>query len=399
MSIQELLGALKRDEWRITHPFSDDIVKAHAVLLDPFALDVQRAEALRLWMHKNQPCLFGGIAAATKAIHVCVLSEDDIRSSDEHIRGKVDRARELWKRGSLRNERPEHGFVLAVASQRVAFAAPDGNLKRFADHLRKLVWDDHELDEIKNDLTWETLFLQNPDDKSFVRFRFSVDYFGAQGDGRWWHDHRVPGGIAFTANSVGHMARTREWYEGMGPQTEWIVEVAMGTVAKAAETEWGRAIWLEDLGDGQPQRGATCPFANPEKLKPGLTGKDWSIYRGYHSTDHSIRDEFFHDSPERPAEIVSQWILDLLYLYDPGADDHAQFVAGEAVTEDQVYAVLGPPESWRVGPIPRPRPQRRRGLRDQEPIASAVRLLNRPRRALARRRIQAALEAMRREWG
>src|SRR5207302_1043174 len=251
--------------------------------------------------------------------------------------------------GSLRNDLPEHGFMLLIASPRVALAAPDQNLRRFAHHMRDLVWDQTERDEEGNDVTWETLYLRQPGG-AYVRFRFSVDYFGAQGDGRWWHDHRVPGGIAFTANSVGHMAQTRDWYEGRGAQIEWIVKVAMETVELGADTSWGKAIWLEPLQEGRPQRGKVCPFVDVASIKASLKGKDWSYYAGYLSTDHSIRDEFFlRSSPERPKDITRRWLLDLLYLYDPKARDYEKFVVGEPVPEEDVYGELGTPDTWRVG--------------------------------------------------
>ena len=348
---RDLLRELQPDAWREAHPFLDDVQEASKVILHPYAGDAEKSEALRLWLQANQPCLFGRVAAGMNRIHVCVLSDDDLVSSDKHMRDKIKRERLLWKIGSLRNERPEHGFMLLVASQRVALAAPDQNLLRFAHHIRDLAWEETELDEYGNDLTWETLYLRNPSDKTYVKFTFSVDYFGAQGDGRWWHDHRVPGGIAFTANSVGHMALTREWYEGKGPQTEWIVKVAMETVDLGADTAWGKAIWLEGLEEGRPSRGEGCPFRDVASLKDSLKDKDWSYYAGYLSTDHSIREEFFHERPERPSEIRSRWLLDLLYLYDPSARDYRKFVLGEPVLETAVFQEVGTPDTWRAGPI------------------------------------------------
>ena len=42
-----------------------------------------------------------------------------------------------------------------------------------------------------------------------------VNYFCAQGDRRWWHDHRIPGGMALSVNSVGHLAKAGKISEAL----------------------------------------------------------------------------------------------------------------------------------------------------------------------------------------
>jgi hypothetical protein len=56
---------------------------------------------------------------------------------------------------------------------------------------------------------------------------FNVDFFACAGDGRWWHDHRFPGGIAYTANSTGHMMRFRDWYQAKDQSEAWGLKQAM----------------------------------------------------------------------------------------------------------------------------------------------------------------------------
>src|SRR5690349_8406963 len=80
--IRDLFKGLRKDEWRAQHPFSNDVVVAHDVLLDPFATERQKAEMLSAWLQKparsdgpgSQPCLFGRIAART-AMHYCIIDE------------------------------------------------------------------------------------------------------------------------------------------------------------------------------------------------------------------------------------------------------------------------------------------------------------------------------------
>src|SRR5947209_20380494 len=117
-STRELLRSLQEDAWRKTTPFSPDILQANEVILYPYASVVEKARALSLWMqYNNQPCLFGRVAAARGRIHFCILSDDDLHESDQHIRQKIQRERRIWKQGCLYNERPAHGFLLLAASK------------------------------------------------------------------------------------------------------------------------------------------------------------------------------------------------------------------------------------------------------------------------------------------
>jgi hypothetical protein len=204
-------------------------------------------------------------------------------------------------------------------------------------------------------VSWESLFLVNPNGDSYSKFTFSVDFFAAQGDGRWWQDHRVPGGIAFTANSVGHMRRYREWYDKKGDQKEWLLQTAMRTIEMAAETPFDKATWLIPLQDGKPiVKRIGCPFANPDKLSSKLQGMDWTRYGGHLHTDHSIRSEFFREGPEKSEDLKTrQWLQDFAYLYDPLSDDYEKFSSGQIVNEDEVIDAIGDPEEFTqiVGPI------------------------------------------------
>jgi hypothetical protein len=340
------------------------------VLSAPFSYPGDKAKAISLWLRPNQPCTFGSMAASKDRIHFCILSDEDLYSSDEEIRDKIQLERLMWKQGCVRNLKPAHGFFLIVASEKVMLAAPDDNLLRLGERLRELWGCTIEKDRHGNDIAWETLFLRNPATGEYVKFTFSLDYFGAQGDKRWWHDHRLPGGIGFTANSVGHMARTREWYDNQGPQSEWATRLAMLTVNASATTDWGKAMWLVDLADGKPQRGNSCPFQNPASLKEPLANKDWSHYRGYLSTDHSLRLEIFRSKPELTREVAKIWLQDLSYIYEPGEPDRIKFMRGEPVSESEVFDQIGSPETWRT--IARPLHGIQRTIEQEHRIAALL---------------------------
>jgi hypothetical protein len=119
----------------------------------------------------------------------------------------------------------------------------------------------------------------------------------------------------------------------------------METIAKAADTPYGRATWLKDLADGQPlAAGVKCPFAS---TRPKLVGKDWTRYGGHLHTDHSVRKEFFRAEPEKSLGLQrEEWLEDFTYLYDRSSPYYAQFMDGVPVSEEEVLRVVGAPQSY-----------------------------------------------------
>ena len=123
--VRDLFNALEVDQDRFKRPFSDDMVTAHKVLLDKEASTYEKERAISLWLQRNQPCLFGRLAAGANRIHYCILNEwDHLRElSDVEIRELIEMEKKLWRQRSLDGSRkPEHGFLLLVASPRVAIA-------------------------------------------------------------------------------------------------------------------------------------------------------------------------------------------------------------------------------------------------------------------------------------
>ena len=113
-------------------------------------------KAISLRLQKYQPCIFGKIAAKTKGMHYCILTENDLRKSDQHIREKIKLERMLWKQQALSGKRnPKHGFMILVISPSLTWAAPDANLKAFASRVRQLWGCPIQKDERGNDRAWE----------------------------------------------------------------------------------------------------------------------------------------------------------------------------------------------------------------------------------------------------
>lgn len=374
-TLRELYESLSGDPFRKELGFSDDLRFAHEALFQPYLHEADVAEALRIWIQgaDNQPCVFGSVAAATRkahslgtsALHFCVLRERTIlEKTDDEVAKLVHEERLHWKRRSLMwgssVSTPAHGFVLAVVAPRLAYAANDQHLLAFSERVLQL-WGSDERNEPSGRMHFETLFLRDPRSNTYVKFSFSIDFFLAAADRRWFHDHRIPGGIAFTANSVGHMQRYREWYENKGDQCPWMVQNAMRTIGNARNTAWGPATWLRDLDNrGLPYiPDLACPFLVDTGKDPSLKNKDWTKYAGHLHTDHSIRPEFFMVAPEKPASVTQrEHIQDFTYLQDNRETDYVRFVLGEPVAERDVFSELGNPRDWTsvVGPRPTGRP-------------------------------------------
>jgi hypothetical protein len=363
-TLLSLFENLRADRWREAHAFSRDVAEANALLHYPFALDQDVAEGLKHWCMKRQPCQFGRIAATRGQIHFCIIREIDLTRGDKGVAAKIAEGKRLWKqRAAFETERPPHSFVLVFASPKAALAAPDGNLKRFAERLLDLAgWaPDRRARPRENPVSSDFLYLRNPVDDLFYGFQFNIDFFASAGDGRWWHDHRVPGGIAFTANSTGHMKAFRDWYEQPGSDHgEWALKQAMITIAQAhpvkggdAESkatqptdprDEGRVTWLRDLDSkGRPLLPqVACPLG---KVPASLEGKDWTRYEGLLHTDHAVREEFFADRDE-PITAPRPYLMDFTYLYDRSQQDYVNFTAGVRVSEESVYGETGRPETW-----------------------------------------------------
>lgn len=356
-TVAELFDRLNGDTRRIKHPFSDDLLQANALLHNTAATDEEMAECLSLWCQHRQPCQFGRVAAKQRRIHFCFLREIAVSGwGDVEIGERIREEKRLWKqRAAFNPERAAHSLVIVVASPRVALAAPDQQLRAFCDRILELAeWENNSRGvRRRNSVTSDYLYLRNPTDRRLYGFQFNADFFACAGDGRWWHDHRFPGGIAFTANSTGHMMRFRDWFQGKEQNESWALKQAMLTIRNAAPTrsadstnpsDRGLATWLRPLDErGRPLVEAIpCPLANMPSV---LEGKDWTRYEGVLHTDHAVREEFFLDREIAPTA-SRPYLMDFTYLYHDKQREFDEFTGGKPFLDDEVYAEIGFPEDW-----------------------------------------------------
>src|SRR5712664_1375663 len=82
----------KPDRFRKTHPFSEDIESAHAILFNSRYDKWKKLKAYRKWVAAGQPCLFGRAAARTKSVFVSILEEHEIlrmKRGDDDLRDTI----------------------------------------------------------------------------------------------------------------------------------------------------------------------------------------------------------------------------------------------------------------------------------------------------------------------
>jgi hypothetical protein len=342
-SVANLIGELKKDAWRDEVAFSPEIREANDRIWRA-SDDKEAATALGDWLQRFQPCLFGKIAAKARLLTYCILGEADLAKSDEQIASKIQDARLAWLADAFDGNKS--GFVILAASPTIAAATPDKHMLAVAMRLAFLYLQE---DIHTNHVHLDEIQLHKPGQTEVIwRWHVGVNYFSAQGDGRWWRDHRIPGGMGFSMNSVGHMVKAARLAAGMkqleelleAPHEDWdgtkavdslakALVLAMRTIDKAAETPWGPATQLLSLSADESL--PKCPF----ELPPDLANKNCCEYRGYYHTDFTIPAEYFAQAVERPGAQQS-YPLDFTYLFHRHLDNpsHETMGRGRRVKAD-----------------------------------------------------------------
>jgi hypothetical protein len=321
-TIADLFSKIQLDPWREEVGFNKELEKANQALKE---IDSEEMiiDLLSKWIQKNQPCLFGRVAAKLDKFSFCILTESDLNGDDKNIQTKIQGARTKWTKAGFHGEKS--GFILFVKSDRLAYSIPDEILLSFTKQLCSY----YLLEEIEEDVIYtDEIFLEKPGpDQITWKWLAGVNYFCSNADKRWWQDHRFPGGLAFSVNSVGHMSKAggiakvmnelnkildpdinEIFAESKVDSLEQALEFAMRTIAMASDSISGKATELINTETNQKQ---TCPISLPKQL----IGKDCSRYKGYYHTDITIPSEYFNSDIERPKD-GKVHILDFTYLYD-----------------------------------------------------------------------------------
>jgi len=345
-TVASLLKQLTPDPWRAAVGFSPDIDAANRILFKPDS-NSDWTSVLSGWLQKNQPCVFGRMAAKFGFIHYCMLSETDLQLSDEEIEQKIQEARLKWVREAYNGQKSN--FIVLAVSPAISNAIPDQTVAQIAQRLCSLyLRTEAAFDFVHHD----HIFLEKPGpSRTTWRWLAGVNYFCSQGDKRWWQDHRIPGGMGFSVNSVGHLVKSekiahamRELNEQLGINEEtWndskvdslakALILAMQTISRASNTASGRATELLPLPENSTEgKAPKCPIVLPESL----SAKNYCEYLGYYHTDYTLPSEYFRSDEQRPDWIEPR-LLDFTYLFNKEINnpDHWTMGEGQRIREDK----------------------------------------------------------------
>jgi hypothetical protein len=316
------------DAFRSRRPFSPDMEAVHAVLFSARYDRQAKIRAYRAWLEKNQPCVFGKTAATNKNVYICLIEEHEVlrmARGDADLMDTLQDHRQAWKRLAL--EGLASSFVILLTSKHLVTKEPNAAIKEICRKLLELymqvpIKDDTFLTER------EYVFLRRQDD-TILKFATLPNVFCAQGDGRWWHDHRTPGGIMIRSNALGHFmyARTKKTVLDQSVCAS-ALEQAMRTIANAKRSpSEGRAkyphcpaTFLVSRSEGDP-----TPLRSTSEFN--ISSPDH--YAGYFHTDHLIPSVFFQK--DRDPKVLQRYDdLSFRYIFDPSADPegHAELVSG-----------------------------------------------------------------------
>ncbi len=348
-SIASLMTRLTPDSWRCDAGFSTDIVATNKAVFSPRTTDQEIVETIGQWLQQNQPCLFGRIAAKLGFIRYCILKESDLTLPDEAIAQKIQDARLRWLKDAF--EGKTSNFIVIVISQALSEAVPDQVVAKIAQRICSLYL---RIDAGFDCIHHENIFLEKPGHSRMTwRWLAGVNYFCSQGDKRWWHDHRFPGGMAFSVNSVGHFVRSEKianamielnkilgvsdeegWNDSKVDSLEKALALAMRTISLASETSSGKATELLSLpANLEDSNLPKCPVELPKSL----LGKNYVEYLGYYHTDYTLPSEYFRPEVERSTS-VDPLFLDFTYLFHKHIANPDFFTMGEGqrIREDRL---------------------------------------------------------------
>jgi hypothetical protein len=338
--VSELMAMLQPDPWRQTNPFAEDMQKCHTVLFDPRATRQQKMTALSDWLADSQPCQFGQMEAKQGRLNFCLLTENDLERGDDHIRTEIENSRAAWKNRALMGG--SHGFLIVVVSPVIANARPGrpgGTLHQLASTLCDLYLGVGTSDEIHLDDV--VLQLESNSQRSWRRWSVGVNYFSAQGDGRWWHDHRIPGGMAFSMNSVGHMARTiaeRALLRNPGLQpgnvpreklVYWALPKAMRTIG-LQQPGSRRGTWLAKRGRFEEDREPPT-FEQRQRIFGELAQLSENRYLGKYHTDETIPSGYFDEALWKEEDLKVRDDLAFTYLHKRSDPDYDAMGTGQII--------------------------------------------------------------------
>ncbi len=347
MPLVEAFNRIQPDQWRRNNDFSRDVDEAQRALWASGS-DDEAQGILERWISEFQPCLFGRIAARAHQLSYCFLRENEL-GDESLLRNKIQSARTSWKRGAWKGEK--HGFLIVLLSERIARSTPSPELLELARRLCSLYL---LVDVVPDQAYLDELFYEfDIKNRPVKQWSVGVNYFCSNGDGRWWRDHRIPGGMALSMNSVGHMVGSgaasnavaavarelgfdsNELPSKVASLSEALV-LAMQTIKNSSQAISGKATAL--INHSEEERAEKSTDTAP--LPQSLSQFSHRCYYGWYHTDWTLPRLYFQPDIERPPG-ASRLALDFSYLFDDQIEnpDYSRMGQGLQIREDVVANV------------------------------------------------------------
>jgi hypothetical protein len=209
--------------------------------------------------------------------------------------------------------------VIVLLSPAIAQIEPGPELKAICRRLMELYIDAPvEDDQIVPRHEYVYLARETDGKRAYLRFATLPNIFCAQGDKRWWHDHRTPGALMITSNALGHFmhCQAAKKYDA-----KRALRQAMATIQNAhQETKKKPGLPATRL--------IRCPSDESHPLAHDAEFGQYSAscYEGYFHTDHLIPSVFFDGS--KPTKLYKD--LDFSYIHDATNPEHAELTGGES---------------------------------------------------------------------
>jgi len=316
------------DAFRSQRAFSPDMEAVHSILFNPKYDRQTKIRAYRSWLEKNQPCVFGRTAATNKSIYICLLEEQEIlrmSRGDPDLEDTLQDHRQVWKRLAL--EGRVSSFVILLSSRHLITREPNAALKEICRRLMELYMQISVPDDSIH-AEREYVFMRRSEG-TILKFSTLPNIFCAQGDGRWWHDHRTPGGIMITSNALGHFEYVRTKKSQLDANAcSSALDRAMRTIANACkDPSGGKSKYAHCPATMLVPRKADDP--TPLRHTSEFGGFSPDHYAGYFHTDHLIPSAFFQKDRD-PKTLKRYDDLSFRYIFDASTDaeGHAELMAG-----------------------------------------------------------------------
>lgn len=326
--------------------FGSDIGDVHRSIFDTDDKDKIERE-LRKWVSKKQPCVFGKLAGAKRAMldfHLTIVTERQLHGNAFELFDYLQSERICFKESAANGLCSAH--LIFFVSRALAFAAPS---KKFAILQAKLCeLQFPECRPVLNDRIYtEAVPLKR--ETGFEIFKAGINVFYSTAHLTRNHDRRVPGGLLISVDAPGH-------YLALGLDKGKFDDLDIGLSQI-------KNLTLKSVGVGgisHPQKISTTWHSRQTVDREGrLCDKSQSAYySGFYHTDVLIPSVATHDARWINSVVdddpcIFNWNV-LFYVtleeFSPGHPYFGEFI-GIPVEPEAIYFNPFPPRLPNTGPI------------------------------------------------